>query len=152
MILFAYMKDTASTNSSIKGFIDRFNKLLGSFYTDKPPKVRKQYHARIEEGWDNDMMMTAAYGASKDPWLMGKHPNNSRRYLTPEYITRSDKLEYWYNEGMRQLRIDEAREEQKRINDERAREMEEFRKNGGHVKNPQIEALRQKLASKLNLS
>lgn len=127
--------------------IDDFNTQVGSHHTYMVKKTADKYEARVKEGWTNDMIHVAVYGAAKDDYLMGRHPQNQRRYLTPDYILRDDKLDYWFDIGMKIMKQDE--EKKKAIE----RKAEELRKEASipRVKRlPTWEEIQAKKRSKLS--
>lgn len=78
-------------------FIQLFNNLKG---TDGKPagyklndKVKKQLNARIKEGYTSKDFEKAITNCKRDPY----HRENGLKYLTPEFITRPDKLELYLN-------------------------------------------------------
>lgn len=68
-------------------FLEIFNSITGRNFrgTDKD---KRQFNARIKEGYTIDHFKTAITNCKNDPY----HVEN-QRYLTPEFITRQDKLE-----------------------------------------------------------
>lgn len=73
-------------------FISDFNSLMGTKYkTEK--KSKEHFAARIKEGFTRSDFITAIQNAMQDKFQQ----ENSFRYLTPEYITRSNKLQKWLN-------------------------------------------------------
>ena len=79
-------------------FIDWFNtsmkklkKKEGKFKL--PNKVKAQLHARIKEGYTSANFISAFEAISNDSF----HQANNYKHLTPEFITRADKLEMWSN-------------------------------------------------------
>jgi len=72
-------------------FVIRFNYLTQRNFkvTDK---VKKQYEARIKENYTEEMILKAAENCLSDPFHV-QNPN----HLTPEFITRPDKLEKYTN-------------------------------------------------------
>jgi uncharacterized phage protein (TIGR02220 family) len=80
-----------SEGKKFKEFIKSFNKITGrSFRGDS--KTKGQFNARIREGFSLDNMMTAINNCMSDPYHK-EHP----KYLTPEFITRPDKLQKYLN-------------------------------------------------------
>lgn len=76
-------------------FISSFNKIRTSKFkaTDK---VSRQFNARIKEGFTVDQMLDALRNAMKVEY----HINTGFKYLTPEFFTRSDKIElYTHGDG-----------------------------------------------------
>lgn len=79
-------------NMSVSVYIDSFNSIRGTKFkaTDK---VRKQFNARLKEGYTADDMISALKTAMTDKYHIGE----GFKYLTPEFFTRSDKLEKFIN-------------------------------------------------------
>ena len=76
-------------------FIKEFNSIVGTSYKgDSKSKV--SLTTRLKDGYSLEEILSAVRNAKGDDYLMGKNPSK-RRYLTPEYITRSDKLDQWLN-------------------------------------------------------
>lgn len=81
-----------SAVESYETFISDFNSLMGKKYTgDK--KSKEHFAARIKEGFTGHDFINAIKNAMQDKWQQ----ENSFKYLTPEYITRSDQLQKWMN-------------------------------------------------------
>lgn len=88
-------KDTLSESNKFNLFIEYFNNLIGCSYKGSK-KAKQQFIARLREGFTGNDFKLALKNASKNKYLMGD--NDSKRvYLTPEYITREDKIEQWKN-------------------------------------------------------
>ncbi len=89
--------DASHTNekekqSPYQEFIEVCNKLSGKkFRGDK--KSEGQHSARIKEGYVLQDFETAILGMMSDQY----HKETNFKYLTPEFITRPDKLEKWLN-------------------------------------------------------
>lgn len=79
----------------IYGFVNLFNEVLGTHYKGDS-KTERQFNQRMKDGYTLEDFRKAIENASADKFLMGDN-DKGRRYLTPEYITRSDKLEQWLN-------------------------------------------------------
>jgi hypothetical protein len=75
-------------------FILKFNKIKKSRFTAKDKKAERQYFARRKEGYTDENMLDALKTAMKDKF----HIDNAFKYLTPEFITRSDKIERYLNQ------------------------------------------------------
>lgn len=76
------------------GFINSFNQIKGSKY--KPTnKVEIQFNARLKEDFTVEQMLTALKNAMKSRY----HMETEYKYLTPEFFTRSDKIEMYLNES-----------------------------------------------------
>lgn len=76
-------------------FLQGFNSVVGSAFKGSD-KVFKQFEARMKEGYTLKEIAQAVQNASGDTYLMGKNEND-KRYLTPEYILRANKLDQWLN-------------------------------------------------------
>lgn len=81
------------TKDSYQDFIDGYNEIMG---TQKrgDVKSKKQFGARIKEGWLLSEILQALKNARKNDY----HMESGYQYLTPEFITRSDKLDKFYTE------------------------------------------------------
>jgi uncharacterized phage protein (TIGR02220 family) len=75
-------------------FIKQFNSIVGTSYRGDS-KSKKSFSARIKD-YSIKEIIKAVENASKDKYLMGDNPNG-KKYLTPEYILRENKLEEWLN-------------------------------------------------------
>jgi uncharacterized phage protein (TIGR02220 family) len=73
-------------------FILRFNELTGKKLRVFDKKSKSQFEARLKEGFTTDDIETAIKNCLKDKF----HIEN-RQYLTPEFITRADKLQKYLN-------------------------------------------------------
>jgi len=78
-------------------FLEKFNSICNSKYRGNE-KIKKQLNARLKEGFTIEEIFTAIEKASKSKFLMGKN-EDKKKYLSPEYITRADKLDQWLNNG-----------------------------------------------------
>jgi hypothetical protein len=77
-------------DAEFHSFLSRFNEAKGSRY--KPvEKVKGQFNARLLEGFTVDDMILALQNAMK----ARNHIESGMRYLTPEFFTRSDKLQLY---------------------------------------------------------
>lgn len=76
------------------GFIKSFNEIKGSKYK-ATEKVKKQFNARMKEGFTVDQMLAALKNAMQSEY----HIKNNLRFLTPEFFTRSDKIELYCNDS-----------------------------------------------------
>lgn len=84
--------ELASRMYGYSDFISDFNQICGrEFLGDK--KSKGLFHARIKEGFQKENFCRAIRSAFADPF----HAEKGFRYLTPEYITRSDQLQKWMN-------------------------------------------------------
>ena len=75
-----------------KKFIADFNQIKKSKYKATKP-VQTSFNARIREGYTAEQMLQVL----KNAMLMRNHIESSFRYLTPEFCTRSSKLEMYTN-------------------------------------------------------
>jgi uncharacterized phage protein (TIGR02220 family) len=74
-------------------FIQKFNEIFSSKYTTKNQKAATQFKARIADGYTMEDFITALHNAKSDDF----HRENNYKYINPEFITRSDKLERFLN-------------------------------------------------------
>lgn len=84
-----------SYKKQVEQFLLAFNRIVESNHK-LTSKLERQFHARIDDGYSVEDMLRAIKGASSNSFLMGDNPNK-KRYLTPSYILREDKLEEWMN-------------------------------------------------------
>lgn len=89
--------------SSYTSFIENFNSIVGSSYRGDT-KSQSAFLARLKSGYTLEDILKAVSNAKCDSYLMGDNPTK-RRYLTPEYITRSDKLDQWLNNKKRETEV-----------------------------------------------
>lgn len=76
-------------------FVNSFNQIKGSKY--KPTKkIETQFNARIRESFTIEQMLAALKCAMKSKY----HIDTGYKYLTPEFFTRSDKIEMYLNESI----------------------------------------------------
>ncbi len=87
-----------ATSVGYKSFIEAFNKIVKSSFRGDT-KSRRSYIARMKD-YTPEEVLKAVEAASRDAYLMGENPGQ-KRYLTPEYILREDKLEKWLNSEKR---------------------------------------------------
>lgn len=73
-------------------FLDRFNQATGKKHRVLPDKAKRQLNARLKDGYTVDDVIAAASVCSKDDW----HKRKKLKYLTPEFITRPDKFEVYF--------------------------------------------------------
>jgi uncharacterized phage protein (TIGR02220 family) len=82
-----------NTNDTIcLEFVHVFNESTGKKIRVLDNKSKKQLLARLKEGFKIEEIIQAAKNCSTDPY----HIEN-KHYLTPEFITRSDKLQKYLN-------------------------------------------------------
>lgn len=86
-------KENIQKKDAYVRFIKFFNQVTRSKFKGSQ-KVRDKFNARIKEGWTTKEIGLAVKNASLDDYLMGDNPGN-RKYLTPEYILRGEKLDEW---------------------------------------------------------
>lgn len=85
-------------------FIQLFNNLKG--YPDAPAKyklndkIKLHLKARIKEGYSSEDFKKAILNCKSDPY----HVENGLKYLTPEFITRAEKLEMYLNKEPKKQR------------------------------------------------
>lgn len=81
-----------SSKQKCKMFVDQFNKVRGTKY--KPlEKVCGQLNARLKEGYTSKDIFLALKNAMLDPY----HVETNFKYLTPEFMTRADKIDKFIN-------------------------------------------------------
>tara|TARA_R110000868_G_scaffold106830_3_gene292670 strand:- start:1820 stop:2452 length:633 start_codon:yes stop_codon:yes gene_type:complete len=73
-------------------FLDWFNKTTNRNFKSIPEATKKSFKARIKEGYTKDDICKAVINCSKDKF----HIENPK-YLTPEFISRADKLALYLN-------------------------------------------------------
>lgn len=81
-------------NTPVGGFSDfikHFNSITGRHFRNVG-KVERQYNQRLKDGYTIEQMLTATKNCFSDPF----HKQNPN-YLTPEFITRQDKLDKYLN-------------------------------------------------------
>lgn len=103
-------KDMDKDKDKDKDKEGNFSKFLNSFneITERnfkgTDKARKQFNARKKEGFVLDDFIKAITNCKNDPF----HKENPK-YLTPEFITRSDKLQMYLNTKKEQPRTGASR-------------------------------------------
>gem|GEM_PF-3162730 len=83
---------TSKKSDLFKEFIERFNKVTNRRYTVNK-KLEGQLNARIKEGRTLDEIIQALENAKKVKY----HIESNFNYLTPEFISRADKLNAYLN-------------------------------------------------------
>ena len=78
---------------SYEKFLKDFNETVGSEHRGDT-KTRGMLRARLADGFSEKDIQTAIQNAKADDYLMGDN-ESGKRYLTPEYILRSNKLDEW---------------------------------------------------------
>lgn len=87
------VSDSVNVSDIYLSFIKEFNRVVGTNH--KPTsKVSRQLMARLKEGYVLGDILKAVKNARGNDFLMGKN-ENKKRYLTPSYILREDKLDEW---------------------------------------------------------
>jgi len=77
-----------------------FNKTTGKNLRLINPKTKAQFNARLKEGYTKEDIFKAIINCSRDPY----HIENPK-YLTPEFISRADKIEKYANATTRQSKL-----------------------------------------------
>lgn len=85
-------KQEVSFEEKYKFFLKSFNEITGKHFRGDT-KSKKNLKARIKEGYTYENIKKAIKNALLDPY----HKENGYLYITPEFITRSDKLEKFMN-------------------------------------------------------
>lgn len=89
--------DTVISASVARDFIERFNSVTGKKIRVLSDKARGNINARIKEGFAIDEILSATEACSKNEF----HVENELRFLTPDFITRQDKLQMYLDEYRR---------------------------------------------------
>ncbi len=84
----------SSEESIPEDFLEKFNQIAGHSFRVLDQKTKRQLRARIAEGFSSAEILKAAENCKKDKF----HIENPQ-YLTPEFITRADKLQKYLNAG-----------------------------------------------------
>lgn len=84
--------DNDNVKDIINNIIDYINTTLNKKFRFND-KLRKQYNARLKEGYTETDIKRAIDNAIADQF----HKDNKYKYLTPEFFSRMDKLERWCN-------------------------------------------------------
>lgn len=92
----------SNKNNIYISFIESFNSLVGAKYKGDS-KSERSFEARMKEGYALEDFIKAVTNAKGDKFLMGDN-DGGKKYLTPEYISRSDKLAFWLNQGSKDVR------------------------------------------------
>jgi len=79
----------SKTYDSYKEFIDMFNELASRSFRYGDSKARRQLKARMKDGYNLEDFKKALQAALADSF----HKESDYKYLTPEFLTRSDKLD-----------------------------------------------------------
>lgn len=74
-------------------FLEQFNEETGKKLRVIGEKEKKQIRARLKEGHTKDDILKAIRNCYNDPY----HKETGHKYLTPEFISRSDKLQKYLN-------------------------------------------------------
>lgn len=78
---------------SYRNFIKFFNELTGKKFWDTNPELRRKYLARVREGYKREHFEKAIKAILEDKY----HKEQNYKYLTPEFVLRSTKLELYLN-------------------------------------------------------
>lgn len=90
-------------------FLEKFNQSTGKKFRVADEKFKKQLRSRIKDGFSIDDIIQAAINCSNDPF----HKENGLKYLTPEFITRADKLQKYFNQASTQVQPPEKPKREK---------------------------------------
>ena len=74
-------------------FVQKFNEVREAKYSNKDQKAKKQFSERLKNGYTEDQILNAVKNLMKDPF----HIESGFKYLTPEFMTRADKIEKGLN-------------------------------------------------------
>ena len=88
-------ENVIKSNIDSNKLLSVYNSILGRKTNVISPKTKKQLALRLKEGYTKEDIVQAITNASKDP----HHIESNYKYLTLEFITRSDKLERFVNMG-----------------------------------------------------
>jgi uncharacterized protein YdaU (DUF1376 family) len=91
---FNSVTDNESKQNKNNSFVEKFNEIRKTKYRGSEPKFKRQYSARIKEGYTDDDLLLAYRNLMK----LKIHIDSNFQYLTPEFITRSDILERSLNQ------------------------------------------------------
>jgi uncharacterized phage protein (TIGR02220 family) len=92
------VSDSVSNNTSkprinFEAFLTHFNEITGKKHRTITKKVKEQLNARLKDGFTKAEIMKAVVNCAKDEY----HRETNLKYLTPEFITRADKLDKYLN-------------------------------------------------------
>jgi len=85
-------KEKENESRNFDDFVNSFNSIRKSKF-QAIKKVKDQFNARLKEGFTPAQMIEALKNAMKDKY----HIENGYKYLTPEFFTRSDKIDKFLN-------------------------------------------------------
>ncbi|WP_170114151.1 conserved phage C-terminal domain-containing protein [Pontibacter mucosus] len=89
-------KDKYQAKACETWFIKKFNEITGKEHRVLPKKVKAALKARItEDGYTSAMFIQAIQNCMADEY----HRETGLKHLTPEFITRADKLEKYLHQG-----------------------------------------------------
>jgi hypothetical protein len=80
------------SKKEFENFISSFNAIRGTKF-QAIEKVKKQFYGRLKEGFTPAQMLQALENAMCDEY----HIETGCKYLTPEFFTRSDKIDKFLN-------------------------------------------------------
>ena len=86
-------KEPQIGQAEFDNFIQQFNIIRKSKFTSKTKEAKKHYIARRKEGFTDEQMLSALRNFMSQQY----HKDNNFDYLTPEFITRADKLDKGMN-------------------------------------------------------
>jgi len=84
--------ETENKKDIYSDFLLKFNKITNRKFRLLDDKTKRQLSARLKEGFKIEEIYTAIENCKKD-----KYHIENPQYLTPEFITRSDKLQKYLN-------------------------------------------------------
>lgn len=108
-------------------FLSDFNSLMKTKHRLEK-KSREHFNARIKEGFSRSDFITAIQNAMADKFQQ----ETGYKHLTPEYITRSDKLQKWLNCSPMQV-IPQAKKSKADESIERIEKMQNFFNNDNSI-------------------
>mgnify|MGYP003145187699 CR=1 FL=1 len=88
-----YKKGNNKDNNIYVSFLKHFNETIGRNFRGCA-KSKRNFYARIEQGYTIKDFQKAVVSAKADKF----HVDNDYKYITPEFITRQDKLDRYINQ------------------------------------------------------
>lgn len=73
------------------GLLNQFNLITGRTFKKVTDKTKKQFNARLNDGYSKADILKAIKNANSHDF----HQNNNNKYLTLEYISRAEKMEFY---------------------------------------------------------
>ena len=89
----AFKEKTEHIGFDSKQFIKQFNYHTGKAHRILENKAKRQLKQRLKEGYSKQDVLKAIKNCAADSY----HKETKLKYLTPEFITRSDKLDKYLN-------------------------------------------------------